>query len=421
MKLSINPVFKDLIPPLTPEEFSQLEENCLKNGIMDSIQAWQGVIIDGHNRYEIAKKHNLNFFKKEMQFESEQDAIKHIILNQFGRRNISKYQRSVLALQLEEMYKAKAKENQKLSEGRGKKGCPISDNLIETIDTKKELAKIASVGHDTIAKVKKIQAKAPEELKLRLQNNDVSINEAYKEVRRSEKTEIIKKNDEEKEQITNNEQFDRPEIHCLDYKEYLASIPDNSIDLLITDPPYSTDIENIKEFANDWISLTLPKIKRNGRAFICIGAYPVELHAYLEILLKQQDFILDNPIIWTYRNTLGVTPKMKYNLNYQIILHLYSDKSEPLDNTITNEMFSVQDINAPDGRLGNRYHTWQKPDELARRLIKHTTKENDSILDIFACTGTFALMACKMKRKAFACDISKENLEIAKKRGCLIV
>lgn len=89
---------------------------------------------------------------------------------------------------------------------------------------------------------------------------------------------------------------------------------------------------------------------------------------------------------------------MKYNLNYQVVLHLYSPDSRPLDNSITNEMFSVQDINAPDGRLGDRYHTWQKPDELARRLIKHSTQPGERILDPFACTGTFPLMAARMER-----------------------
>jgi len=141
----------------------------------------------------------------------------------------------------------------------------------------------------------------------------------------------------------------------------------------------------------------------------------------MNILLKQNKFIVDNPLIWSYKNTLGITPKMKYNLNYQMVLHLYSDKSQELDTSITNEMFNVMEINAPDGRLGNRYHTWQKPDELGMRLIKHSTKENDKILDCFACTGTFLLMAAKMNRQAMGCEINFENAKIAKERGCTII
>lgn len=213
----------------------------------------------------------------------------------------------------------------------------------------------------------------------------------------------------------------RPKIYYCDYKDFLYKIENNSQDLLITDPPYSTDIENIEEFANDWVIKALDKVKPTGRAFICIGAYPRELKAYLDILLSQDKFILDNPLIWTYRNTLGQTPKMKYNLNYQIILHLYSKQSRKLDTKITNEMFSVQDINAPDGRQGNRYHTWQKPSELARRLITHTTQEGDEIFDCFGGTGTFVLVGAQLGRKVMGCDNSREMLKIAEERGCEII
>ena len=84
-------------------------------------------------------------------------------------------------------------------------------------------------------------------------------------------------------------------------------------------------------------------------------------------------------------------------------------------------MFSVQDINAPDGRQGDRYHTWQKPEELASRLIRHSTQPGDVILDPFTCTGTFPVVASKLNRKVVAGDISVENLNIAESRGCNVI
>jgi DNA-binding XRE family transcriptional regulator len=67
----------------------------------------------------------------------------------------------VLALQLEDVFSAKAKENQVLSGENYGKGSQISANpIIETVDTRQELAKIANVSHDTIAKVKRIEAVA---------------------------------------------------------------------------------------------------------------------------------------------------------------------------------------------------------------------------------------------------------------------
>ena len=58
MKLQINPEFENMIPDLTDDELSQLEENILVEGrIVNPIVVWNGVIVDGHNRYKIAQKH----------------------------------------------------------------------------------------------------------------------------------------------------------------------------------------------------------------------------------------------------------------------------------------------------------------------------------------------------------------------------
>ena len=99
-----------------------------------------------------------------------------MINNQFGRRNLSNYQRSVLALEMESVFGERAKANQKLSEG---KGIQKSEDLKKTeVVAIKEVAKTANVSHDTIAKVKVIQAKATEEVKEKLSSGNLSINEA---------------------------------------------------------------------------------------------------------------------------------------------------------------------------------------------------------------------------------------------------
>jgi N6-adenosine-specific RNA methylase IME4 len=120
---------------------------------------------------------------------------------------LSNYQRSVLALQLEEVFSAKAKENLKLSDGKGKQ--KSAELKIEPIETRKELAKIANVSHDTIAKVKKIEAKATPEVKAQLSTGEISINQAYQEIKKEEKKELhIEKKKEYKQRIetvTNNE------------------------------------------------------------------------------------------------------------------------------------------------------------------------------------------------------------------------
>jgi N6-adenosine-specific RNA methylase IME4 len=227
--LEIKKEFKELIPALTAEEFKQLEDNCLAEGIREKIITWNGFIIDGHNRYEIATRWNLDYETESKHFKNEEAVKEWMILNQFGRRNLSNYQRSVLALQLEDVFKEKAKENLKLSDGKGKQ--KSAEVKVEPIETRKELAKVAQVSHDTIAKVKKIQEKAPNEIKAKLQTGEVSINQAYKEIKKEEKKaeriELIEK------QIEDIEQGKLPELKGL-------------FDVISVDPPWPYEGENKK-------------------------------------------------------------------------------------------------------------------------------------------------------------------------------
>ena len=118
--------FKKLIPELTGEEFKQLEANILSEGIRDPLVVWNGYLVDGHNRYTIATQHGLEYKMVSKEFKDGNAVKEWMILNQFGRRNLSNYQRSVLALQLEDVFREKAKENHVLNGGDKKSACQIS-------------------------------------------------------------------------------------------------------------------------------------------------------------------------------------------------------------------------------------------------------------------------------------------------------
>jgi N6-adenosine-specific RNA methylase IME4/ParB-like chromosome segregation protein Spo0J len=194
--LIVDEELKKLIPPLTVEEFEQLEKSILEEGIREPIVTWwheqeEEIIIDGHNRYEIAEKYELHYNTVLKEFDSREEVIEWMILNQFGRRNLSAYQRSLLALKLKPVFEEKAEKNLHLSQGQGIKGCQISDKV--NVDTKKELAKVAGVSHDTIVKVQKIEEKASKEVKEKLQNGQISINKAYNDIKREAKKEELQK------------------------------------------------------------------------------------------------------------------------------------------------------------------------------------------------------------------------------------
>lgn len=182
-QIQIDPEFKSLIPPLSNDEYQQLEANMKSEGCRDPLVTWQGVIIDGHNRFEICNRHGIGFEKISKSFSDRSGAIEWIIRNQFGRRNLDGYQRTKLALRLEEMIAARAKAHQSLSEGRGQKGSQKSADLLAPIETREEIAKLAGVSRDTVDKVKQIERKAAPEVKAALAKGEISINKAHQTVK----------------------------------------------------------------------------------------------------------------------------------------------------------------------------------------------------------------------------------------------
>ena len=232
--LTVDEEFKALIPPLSADEFSQLEANILRDGIRDPLVVWpgRGIIVDGHNRYSIAQKHGLTFTTKEMQFSDRDDVKIWIVKNQFGRRNLSAYDRSLLALKLKPVIAAKAKERQTeyhgnqyesgLNQTFGEVQNEISQESKPTAKertTNAQIAKAAGVSDETIRKVEKIEAQATPEIKAALKSGDMSINAAYNKVKQAERKKDIQR------------QVDEIEQRAIEK-------PDGLFDVIVIDPPW---------------------------------------------------------------------------------------------------------------------------------------------------------------------------------------
>jgi DNA modification methylase len=210
----------------------------------------------------------------------------------------------------------------------------------------------------------------------------------------------------------------RPTIEKRDSLGFISTIAPGSVDLLITDPPYSTDVDNIDTFAR-WIVQALCMLKPTGRAYVCIGAYAAEMLAYLKALSDAGSLTRTEILVWSYRNRIGPKPTHEYIRNWQAILHIRNTEAAALACHALIDQFAVQEINAPDGRAGDHWHAWQKPDALADLLISHSTKPNDLVVDPFAGTGTFLLAAARAGCAALGCDVDEGMLATAVKRGCV--
>ena len=98
INLKIDPEFQSQIPPLTDDEFKQLEENILKEGkLLSPLIVWNNILVDGHNRYAILQKHpEIYFSTMPLPFESREEVLAWICKNQLGRRNLTPEQKKFL-------------------------------------------------------------------------------------------------------------------------------------------------------------------------------------------------------------------------------------------------------------------------------------------------------------------------------------
>ena len=95
-KITVDPEFKSNIPPLSDEEFAQLEKNILADGCRDPLVLWGQLLVDGHNRYVICTKHGLPFDTVQKEFADRDAAMDWMDANQLGRRNLTPDQRSII-------------------------------------------------------------------------------------------------------------------------------------------------------------------------------------------------------------------------------------------------------------------------------------------------------------------------------------
>jgi DNA modification methylase len=394
--LEIKKEFKELIPPLTNEEFKQLEDNCLAEGIRDKIITWNGFIIDGHNRYEIATRWNLEYETESKSFKDENAVKEWMINNQFGRRNLSNYQRSVLALQLEKVFSERAKEKETERKTTFHKS---EKSNIEPINTVKEISKVANVSHDTIAKVKVIQATATEDVKAKLNAGTMSINEAYKINHFSQVASKIKETNKKTQSEVNvivSKEFNvnMYDVYLINDKHKLI-VADSfldidfikkesgNIDCVLTDPPYG-------------ISYKSP----SGNGLTQRGDYKIiegDNEVFnSDILLKYSD----NIITWGanhYANKLENSAGwLVWDKRDGIAINLNSDCELAWSNMINSARLFHHTWNGmikASEKGDKRIHPTQKPIKLFEWCLD-IVKAGEIVIDIFAGSGII-IPACE--------------------------
>ncbi len=180
---TILPEMQELLPPLTDEQISLLEANILETGCYAPIIVNEDlVIIDGHNRYEICKKHGLPFRLAVFSFDDLLEAKQWALDTQKSRRNLTVNELCKIAMKLRPEIEARAKAKQQEYHGNQYESgllatLPKVQN--DSIDTRKELAETVGVGERTMGKAMKIEDDAPQAVKDAVDSGELSIHQGY--------------------------------------------------------------------------------------------------------------------------------------------------------------------------------------------------------------------------------------------------
>lgn len=255
-ELKVDPELKDLLPPLTNEEYKQLEKNIIENGFDRNfpIMEWHGYIADGHNRYSICKKHNIDPVIGTLAYDTKEEVMEWMLDIQLGRRNLSPIQRIAVTEKYRPIYEKQAKERQtKYYGNQYDKKSAIPSNLTEVQTTKNrenetnsKLADIAGVKPTTYKMGAKVLNSDNDELKQRVLSGETSISAGYKELTQGKNERKANTNKEENNMssfTTNKPTTPKTQISektkqiCADLKtektkEYLDSIWDYKVAII---------------------------------------------------------------------------------------------------------------------------------------------------------------------------------------------
>lgn len=216
-----------------------------------------------------------------------------------------------------------------------------------------------------------------------------------------------------------------------DCLELLKGIPDGSIDLILTDPPYkivsggcttkknatsgilsrkNNDVRKGTLFAensiafSDWLPEVFRILKNNSHCYIMINGRNL---SNLQAECEKAGFKYQNLLVWNKGN---VTPNKWYMNQCEFILMLRKGKAKPIRNMGTSTLLNIQNI------IGRKVHPTEKPLELLELLINNSTDPGETVLDLFMGSGSTGVACVNTGRRFIGIELDKQYFDIAANR-----
>ena len=209
------------------------------------------------------------------------------------------------------------------------------------------------------------------------------------------------------------------------------TLSDNSVDLIVTDPPYKTTSRGDSGNSGGMMQ---KKINMAGKVFefnsidcedyapqfyrvLKDGSHCYVMTNHINLIHMLNTFTncgfhFIKSLIWDKGNKIM---GQYYMSQFEYILFFRKGRGISINNCGTSDILSVPNVKIRDGR-GNNLHDTEKPVELMEILISNSTKEGDIVLDPFMGIGASGVASKKLRRDFIGIEIDKKYFDIAKQR-----
>lgn len=408
--------YAKIFPPMSEEEFNELVEDIRQNGQLEPIIVYEDKILDGRNRYNACMK--LGIKPKMVDYNGENlTPLNFVISKNIKRRHLTASQKAILALEIKPLLAEEAKKRQlsnlkQFQEDTVVQKIAQRERNEETNDTVRQkvvkrekgrtieqVGEIVGVNKEYIRKAEKVKKEAPE-LVEKIMAGEMNLSEASKEIKKKQREEKIKQTIEQAK-IDNKNRDDVKIIHGdMTDPEIQKLIEPESIDAIITDPPYPQEYLPLWD---DLAKFAKKALKPSGLLITYSG------HMYLDIVMEKLSKELQ--YYW-------ILAMLQPGSNAKVFARNVLEGWKPIlvfQKPPFMRINSFYDVFKSEQREKD-LHEWQQSESGVLELIQKFTLEGQIILDPFAGSGTTLAMAIANGRKAIGIEKDEKYVKIIRER-----
>jgi 16S rRNA G966 N2-methylase RsmD len=391
MKLRIDRVVRSLIPSAGQKHRLALKDSLRTNGCLQPIKAWGKVLLDGHKRYRLCRLLDIPFKVEQVHLPTRQAALMWVEEHQLTRYDLSDDQRAAIAVRIMRRRKRLARS---LRSAVAETKQVVRGHHPRLNGKAKGLAALAVEAR--VSEYRILSAIQLHRLDRKLFAKVISgakgLTAARKEIAERERL-------AERRAMALSVKRLAPQVRNADFRTAFDDLPDNSVDLIFTDPPY--DNESIPLYED--LAKLAARVLVPGGSLVCYAGVPA-----LPTLLRTMSQHI--PFWWQFCLRLqGAFPRFhsrRVHVHYKPLLWFV--KGQFKGDYVIDVIESTW--------LAKNWHDWEQSEAEAAHCITKLSPEDGLVLDPMCGSGTTLLVARQLNRRFLGAEIDEFQAKVATAR-----